>query len=65
MYNVQHVLIDMFSLVGTAEYTTLEMFASSVRPNLRIREALEVLCAASEFERSMICKLRRGKVFLL
>jgi pre-mRNA-splicing helicase BRR2 len=53
--------LGMIATYYQAEYTTLEMFASSVRPNLRIREALEVLCAASEFERSMICNLRRGE----
>ena len=53
--------LGMIATYYQAEYTTLEMFASSVRPHLRIREALEVLCAASEFERSMICNLRRGE----
>ena len=53
--------LGMIATYYQAEYTTLEIFSSSVRPNLRVREALEVLCAASEFERNNICKIRRGE----
>jgi pre-mRNA-splicing helicase BRR2 len=57
--------LGMIATFYQAEYTTLEIFASSVRPNLRVREALEVLCAATEFERSTICRIRRGEQMMI
>ena len=53
--------LGMIAVFYQAEYTTLEIFASSIRKGLLVREALEILTAASEFNRSSICKVRRGE----
>jgi pre-mRNA-splicing helicase BRR2 len=52
--------LGMIAAFYAARYTTLEIFAGSVRPRLRVREALEVLCAASEFEQGDVCRVRQG-----
>ena len=45
--------LGMIAAFYAARYTTLEIFAGSMRPRLRIREVLEVLCAASNLSRVM------------
>jgi len=49
----------MIATYYQAEYTTLEIFAASLRPGLHVGEALEILTAASEFSSHL--SLRSGE----
>ena len=56
---VSSMNLGMIATYYQAEYTTLEIFAASLRPGLHVGEALEILTAASEFSSHL--SLRSGE----
>ena len=52
-----------FVIISHSLFTFFTFFTFSLLSSLftGVREALEVLCAASEFERDDVCRVRRGE----